>query len=860
MGATQQKALVEDVAKMVQEELSNNAYVADTDAFLNRVLPVDSTHVASVLRHLNRFSPSWNSVPPSPTKEKNLYQPFVDTAAAVVEACRALRIKLEIDHAYWIARPDDAPRSRDEFAPLIRPDVAMVLGNDDVQSLLDLDNATKVLMDKIVACQSTEEKAKLSKELAEKCSVWWLRVLAPVEMKPKDDLENRKIGVDQLCRYLRQVLREQLDRRFALGLLVCKSKLSVWFCDRSGLLGTATPIDIHTDPRKFVQVIMAFSCLHPSKLGWDQSMMIYRLDTRTRHFSTDRGVTIADYESTIYRTKWAILLPEKDGLATGKWYITQYVLKQAWRMVRSPQEADFRAALTSPAPNVCDIIRSVDIGVKDGRTEVKDETSLVRQGLTLQVFAESTFSVATEAGNKRKASERDETKEEEKNVHVKSTEPEHIYATQSESLYTARVLTRTLMRTLGWPIKFFKDILELITVIRDAVQGHHDLYFDGVIHRDISTGNILICLTDDGRTIGCLIDLDYAKRTAKRINFPVSAVKSADVSIAVSLLGWMHGLQIDDGLATDLLRRFKDGRRVNFYVEHLLDIYPDTPREQVSKVGLRLQYQPNTNSAPPSWHDRQAGSGRRTGTKAFMSCEVLSGDAYTVGAAKKQGLIADSTQSHSAIHDLESFFWVLVYLCLTRKGPGGARREELCTRNPTEKRAQALHVIVYCLFDSDDDRTLTRNKKRLFEKPDDFEDLIMGHFHPYFERLKPLLSAWWKILRLGFYAYDDVMQGTIHQQVLDILNEEVKNISEGYPTHAEEQASDAMEKELARRRLDLEQNMSIARDIHPWEESPARAVSYAGMYDGSAVMDVPTTPTPQGTKKLKTEAEARLHE
>lgn len=36
---------------------------------------------------------------------------------------------------------------------------------------------------------------------------------------------------------------------------------------------------------------------------------------------------------------------------------------------------------------------------------------------------------------------------------------------------TPRIQTRTLMTTYGWPIKFFKDLKELVQCLRDAIQG-----------------------------------------------------------------------------------------------------------------------------------------------------------------------------------------------------------------------------------------------------------------------------------------------------------------------------------------------------------------------------------------------------
>ena len=76
-------------------------------------------------------------------------------------------------------------------------------------------------------------------------SVWWRQVHTPVEIKRKDDPEALLEACTQLCRYMRQILAEQLDRRFVVGLVLCCDKLTVLLSDRSGILRTSTPIAIH---------------------------------------------------------------------------------------------------------------------------------------------------------------------------------------------------------------------------------------------------------------------------------------------------------------------------------------------------------------------------------------------------------------------------------------------------------------------------------------------------------------------------------------------------------------------------------------------------------------------------------------
>ncbi|KAI0273342.1 hypothetical protein BC834DRAFT_853395 [Gloeopeniophorella convolvens] len=68
---------------------------------------------------------------------------------------------------------------------------------------------------------------------------------------------------------------------------------------------------------------------------------------------------------------------------------------------------------------------------------------------------------------------------------------------------------RLVLKTLGWPLNHFKSTWQLCRVIRDAIVAHSEAYQKtGILHRDISAGNILI--TRSGR--GILIDWDLSKK------------------------------------------------------------------------------------------------------------------------------------------------------------------------------------------------------------------------------------------------------------------------------------------------------------------------------------------------------------
>ena len=72
----------------------------------------------------------------------------------------------------------------------------------------------------------------------------WLQFVAAVEAKRDYEQKDKEL-ISQLLTYLRVMMVEQKDRRFALGLFLSNVQVSVWLQDRSGVLGMDEPINIH---------------------------------------------------------------------------------------------------------------------------------------------------------------------------------------------------------------------------------------------------------------------------------------------------------------------------------------------------------------------------------------------------------------------------------------------------------------------------------------------------------------------------------------------------------------------------------------------------------------------------------------
>ncbi|RXW16355.1 hypothetical protein EST38_g9496 [Candolleomyces aberdarensis] len=138
---------------------------------------------------------------------------------------------------------------------------------------------------------------------------------------------------------------------------------------------------------------------------------------------------------------------------------------------------------------------------------------------------------------------------------------------------------------------------------------------------------------------------------------------------------------------------------------------------------------------PPNFESRQASQQSRTGTYAFMSHRVLLDQVL-----------------HKAIHDGESIFYTLVYLAITRSGPGGARRDIFPGESMSSKavkRLQRISIVRAWCFEGDG---LGVRKLRLFHQSDDFKRYVLPYMNPYFqEPLQKLFLDLWDILVPAFY-------------------------------------------------------------------------------------------------------------
>ena len=92
--------------------------------------------------------------------------------------------------------------------------------------------------------------------------------------------------------------------------------------------------------------------------------------------------------------------------------------------------------------------------------------------------------------------------------------------------FEGRILTYVVVSPAGRPLQTFKNRLELLQVLRDAVKGHRSLFQDAkILHQDVSPQNIIITDAEhDGDPKGILIDFDVAMNLADGPRTPSEVV------------------------------------------------------------------------------------------------------------------------------------------------------------------------------------------------------------------------------------------------------------------------------------------------------------------------------------------------
>ncbi|TFK48918.1 hypothetical protein OE88DRAFT_1663188 [Heliocybe sulcata] len=317
---------------------------------------------------------------------------------------------------------------------------------------------------------------------------------APVEMKLE---RNLSIANDekQLAVYARECFVQQPNRRFVYALLLTEKRVRVYQFDRGGVLYSQW-YDIGTSAITFVQIILAIASEDENQIGFD---------TRIRWVGEERYFEDPQADEP---KRYKIINPDSPfrrrtirGRGTTCWKVVDdlghlYMLKFSWKTIDRVGEWEHLERIKNANPPL------KHVGTMDSYRVIQKLSDL-RHGVVLL--------------------------DRKKNFHDR----EYYY---------------TLQTHYGSPLEKFRSVLQLYRAFRDAVSASMELLQIGIVHRDISSRNILLDRREGtkGGGWGVLIDFDMAiflDREASQVRTDFRTGTRAFQSLKV-----LHGLGTHDHL------------------------------------------------------------------------------------------------------------------------------------------------------------------------------------------------------------------------------------------------------------------------------------------------------------------------
>ncbi|GJJ10631.1 hypothetical protein Clacol_004858 [Clathrus columnatus] len=532
VSATAEPTAADKVMAAVKKDINRNIVLIPQDVFLECILINHITPVKRVVRAImdesyDKNEKQWKEFPKT-GKEDQFYPKFVELANNINDKASKLS-GAAVDRAFgrWIDCHSQIPNANADFVAEIRPDCAFVSNERVVKEAIDSFTSRKI-QETLFESNSEKQDAK----------IWWRQMIAVVEVKRQDGDQLYLGAFPQLCNYVRQIFRQQLDRRFVLGITISFNNISMWLCDRSGGMGMSKPYDIHEDPEAFVSMISAITLLPSYRIGWDPTLKLYN---DARHiFQPSYQVrallktglnTTSKTEQDISNTQWLLtliddrssnkvqkhniilarrplLIRTAEGMNGRAVQIHQgyfekdenkerrspLVIKTSWQPVsktqnNQPHEAyfydlipDFRGRILAASV----VKASHGPEANSGPSEEVSTFGFIRQSLEkhadFDTGARMNNNVKKFSKQKARAGKTEHSADKKQIKEMKETmafmafdysafSDDHKYFAEDLSCVTDRVQTRIVLTIWGWPIKFFKDLRELLTVIQGAIEG-----------------------------------------------------------------------------------------------------------------------------------------------------------------------------------------------------------------------------------------------------------------------------------------------------------------------------------------------------------------------------------------------------
>ncbi|KAJ4477428.1 hypothetical protein J3R30DRAFT_3703820 [Lentinula aciculospora] len=170
--------------------------------------------------------------------------------------------------------------------------------------------------------------------------------------------DTMNICVSQIVYDMQQIMALDPCRRFTFGTSINNRAFRLWFCCRGAFL-TAEPFDFMNEPEKLVHVFLSFAFASRTDAGWDPSMtcILPTCPTEKRQYK----IQVGDKTYVTVKVLSDYAADSPIGRATRVWLVTdeadpsnrQYVLKDVWVDSERATEDEIRSALLIDIEEKC---------------------------------------------------------------------------------------------------------------------------------------------------------------------------------------------------------------------------------------------------------------------------------------------------------------------------------------------------------------------------------------------------------------------------------------------------------------------------------------------------------------------------
>jgi Fungal protein kinase len=510
----------------------------------------------------------------------------------------------------------------------------------------------------------------------------WSNVLVIGEHKQNPDEDHSPKTLVQLAGYAREVFGSQPERRFIPGFTICGSIMRLWVFDRSGPYNSKK-FDIHKEPERFVRVIAGYTLMTDAELGLNTFI---KCEGNSKYIVT-RGVKISQEDHPIASQKAIVCRGTTCYRGRrrnpGDW---EHVVKFAWTSDKRPREGDLlKLAKERGVKGIAQWFHHEQITI-DGNP---DSIAHLRRGMKF--------------GTPRKLSSRASW------VDGSSVEFSQAYS-RARSLRRSRSsAARPGIRTSPSRQKRKRDeeSVDGSGKRSRSIESRSNVEItEDTERRELGTTGHSVQEAEPARVSGC-----ESETYGNRIHYCLVVSPAGQPLHAYRSVG-----ELLEALR-DAIRGHKslleDGKILHRDISENNIIIIEAATEGDPKgMLIDLDLAKELDSLP------SGAASHRTGTRQFMAIEVLQG------------------KGHTYRHDLESFFYVFIWMCIRYGYEDTGNGVETAARGEHRKRARPTTTSILRDWYTGNYSQIANTKLGHMDK-NGFENVV-SEFAPKFEELKKL--------------------------------------------------------------------------------------------------------------------------